>query len=98
MAKYYNITSETTTTLLAKGGTSSTGNVRSINISNNSVNQANVSLELYDGSTSYNICKNIIIPKGATLLLNEGLSFNIIKYHLRIINTGTAPGLTVILK
>ena len=96
---YKNISSATTTTLITKAG-SVKGNINKINICNNSANAAtSVHVDLYDGSSAvYYICRNVTIPSGATLELEDNLSFTSTKYNLRISNAGTAPDLTVIIK
>ena len=97
MAKNINISSATSTILIAKG--SSGGAVKKITIANNSANAATVSVGL-DPVTSglFYFIQNVIIPSGATLVLNDNLAFNSEKYHLRISNAGTSPDITVIIK
>ena len=100
MAQYTNITSETTTTLIEKGEDAS-GKISKITICNNSVNSAtSVHVNLWDGSSSdlFHFCRNVTIPSGATLVLEDNISFNSNTYKLRISNAGTAPDLTVIIK
>ena len=96
MAKNINISSATSTILIAKG--SSGGAVKKITIANNSVNAATVSVGL-DPVTSglFYFIKSVIIPNGATLVLNDNLSFDVSLYNLRIDNTGTSPSLTVMI-
>ena len=87
--KYININSTTTTTLLSSADKQQTGNINSINISNNhSASHATISLYLDDqgGSDDYYFFKTVNLPKGASLFLNEGLSFNINKYALKFTN------------
>ena len=97
MVALKNITSASAfTTLIAKGG-SRPGVFRKINISNNSANSATIDLDLYDGTTAYHICKNVVIPTGAAFSM-DGFSFSSKTYSLRIYNTGTSPGLTVMIK
>ena len=98
MAIYKAITSATTTNLITKGkGTN--GSIQKITICNNSANAATISVGL-DPVTSglFYFIKNVIIPSGATLVLNDNLAFNSEKYHLRISNAGTSPDITVIIK
>ena len=84
------------TTLIAKGG-SEPGVFRKINVSNNSANSATIDLDLYDGTTAYYICKNVVIPTGTAFSM-DGFSFSSKTYNLRIYNTGTSPALTVMIK
>ena len=39
-----------------------------------------------------------MIPKGATLVLNDNLAFSSDTYSLKIYSTGDSPSLTVIIK
>ena len=43
-------------------------------------------------------CKNVTIPKGVTLVLDDNLAFDSSLYSLKIYNTGTSPALTIIIK
>ncbi len=101
MAIYTNITtSPATTTLITKGGEIG-GRIGKISIANFSDNAADavVNLFLNDGSaTDLYLCKNVAIPKGVTLILEDNLSFDSSKYDLKMYSTGTAPALTVIIK
>ena len=98
---YKNITTGTTTDLIAKGN-KEVGRINKITISNNSADAATVIVDLFDGgSVVYYICKNVIIPSGAVLVLDNNLAFDASKYNLRIYNTGAGSGtedLTVIIK
>ena len=99
MAIYTNITSATTTTLIEKGDAS--GDIGKITICNNSTNSAtDVHVNLWDGTSSdlFHFCRNVTIPSGATLVLQDNIKFNSKRYKLRISNAGTAPDLTVIIK
>lgn len=99
MAQYNNVSSATTTTLIAKYS-SKGGAIKLMSISNNSANTATVSVFLYDGSNSYYICKNVTISTGSTLVLDDPLllSFDVDIYDLKITNAGTSPDITVIIK
>ena len=111
MATYTNITSGTTTTLITKGSGES-GNIRKISIANVDGHQAdNVCLFLEDetaststnaGNIKYYYFKDVDIPYGATLIVDDGLSFDSSLYHLRIVtqnaSDGGTPSLTVIIK
>ena len=110
MAKYVNITSGTTTTLIAKGGSRS-GVVRKITIANVDGHQAdNVCLFLEDetasastdaGNVKYYFFKDVDIPYGATLVVSDNLIFDSKAFHLRIVtqnaSDGGTPNLTVII-
>ena len=100
MARYIAITSATTTTLIEKNG-SIGGAIRKITICNNSANAATgVHVNLWDGSseTLFHFCRNVTIPSGATLVLDDNLAFDKSVYKLRISNAGTDPDITVIIK
>jgi len=111
MAIYKNITSGTTTTLITKGGVIK-GNIGKITISNNDGHQAdNVCLFLEDAAASastdasnnkYYFFKDVDIPMGASLVLNDNLAFSSNAFNLRITtqnaSDGGTPSLTVIIK
>ena len=111
MATYKNITSGTTTTLITKGGVQS-GNIRKITIANVDGHAAdNVCVMLEDstasastdpGNVKHYFIKDVDIPVGATLVLDDNLSFNSGLFNLRIItqnaSDGGTPNLTVIIK
>ena len=101
MAIYKSITSATTTTLITKGSTTS-GSISKIVICNNSANAAtSISVQLWSGvgdEPVHPFVHNVTIPSGATLVLNDNLSFSSGVYNLRISNAGTDPDLTVIIK
>ena len=102
MAIYKNITTTGLATTLIGKNKGSKGNISKITISNNSADAATVIVDLFDGcSVVYYICKNVIIPSGAVLVLDNNLAFDASKYNLRIYNTGAGSGtedLTVIIK
>ena len=101
MAAYTTITSSpATTTLITKGG-SSGGGISEISIANFSDNAADAIVNLYlndGGATDYYLFKNVAIPKGATLVLDNNISFDVNRFSLKMYSTGTAPALTVIIK
>ena len=101
MAIYTNITSSPTeTTLITKGGPRG-GTIKKISIANFSdhADGATVNLFLEDASdVDWYIIKNVVIPKGTTLVLDDNLAFDSSLYSLKIYNTGTSPALTVIIK
>jgi len=101
MAIYTNITtSPETTTLISKDITKNIA-ISKITIANFSDNAADAIVNVYlnDGSaTDLYLCKNVAIPKGVTLVLDDNISFDRKKYDLKMYSTGTAPALTVIIK
>ena len=99
MAILKNISSATTTTLIAKSSTTS-GNINKILISNNSANAATgIAVNLFDeDSTNYYFIKNVTIPSGASLVLDDNLRFDSSRFSLRITNAGTSPDISVIIK
>ena len=111
MAIHKNIVTGTTTDLIARQGAVS-GNIRNITIANVDGHTAdNVCVFLEDATTStstnagnnkFYFIKDVDIPMGTTLVLNDNLSFDSTKYNLRIItqnaSDGGTPSLTVIIK
>jgi hypothetical protein len=111
MAIYTNITTGTTTTLITKGGDIG-GRIGKISIANVDGHQAdNVCLFLEDetaststdaGNVKYYFFKDIDIPYGASLVLDDSLGFDSNLYHLRMVtqnaSDGGTPSLTVIIK
>ena len=110
MARYVNITTGTTTTLITKGSGVS-GNIAKILISNNDGHQAdNVCLFLEDetasastnaGNVKYYFFKDVDIPYGASMVIDDNLTFDVNSYHLRIVtqnaSDGGTPSLTVVI-
>ena len=111
MATYTNITSGTTTTLITKDSGIS-GSIKKITIANVDGHQAdNVCLFLEDetaststdaGNVKYYFFKDVDIPYGASLVLEDNLSYNNDLFHLRLVtqnaSDGGTPSLTVIIK
>ena len=101
MATYTNITTSPTETTLITRGSNVSGNIKKISIANFSddVGGATVNLFLEDASdVDFYIIKNVIIPKGVTLVLTDNLYFNEKRHSLKLYNTGTSPALTVRIK
>ena len=109
MSKVINITSATTTTLLTKTNSSvysatnkrgsNSATVSKIIIANVSANAATITIEVYEtggDTTAFAIIRSLVIPPSVTFVWEEKFSFNVATHDLRIINTGTSPGLTVI--
>jgi hypothetical protein len=92
-------TSDQAVTLIEKNSNSQLSRkLKKITISNNSDNPATVIVDLFDGSsTVFYICKNIIIPKGVILVLEDNLVFKTENFNLRIYNTGSNPDLTIMI-
>ena len=111
MAIYTNITTGTTTTLITKSAGVS-GRINKITIANVDGHQAdNVCVFLEDtvaststdaGNNKYYFVKDVDIPYGATLVLDDNISFSSGTYNLRIVtqnaSDGGTPSLTVIIK
>lgn len=100
MAKYVNISSTTTTTLLSSTTKQGSGDIKSIQISNNHTSTtATVSLLIRNESTStdYYFFKTLDIPSGVSLFFDELTSFDISKYSLKLDNAGSND-LSVIIK
>ena len=82
-------------------GGATSGAINKITIANFSdhADGATVNLFLEDASdVDWYIIKNVVIPKGATLVLDDNLSFDKSLYSLKMYSTGTSPALTVIIK
>ena len=95
MAIYKNITSATTTTL--SSNTVSSGNISKILISNNSANEASVSVFLTDSSSNnFHLVRNVVIPSKVSLTLEDNIAFSSTTFTLKISNSGASPDLTVI--
>ena len=99
MAKYVNVSSSITV-LLDKNSKQNNGTVESITLSNTN-SSASRSVDLYLDSASsnndYYIIKNVVIPVGASLMLDEGVKFDIKKYSLKI-KCNPASDLSIIIK
>ena len=102
MAIYKNLTTVAIHTLIARGGSDS-GAISKIIITNTDTLPAeDVEVYIDDSTNKYYFIKGVDIPVGASLVLDEGLDFNKIKYALMLrtyadSGTGT-PSLTVIIK
>lgn len=100
---YKNITTGTTTTLITKGSGVS-GNIKKISIANVDGHQAdNVCLYLEDASANkFHFFKDLDIPMGTSLVLDDNLSFDSSIFDLKIItqnaSDGGTPSLTIIIK
>ena len=117
MALYKNITTGTTTTLISKRNTRTyptghKGNVRKITIANVDGHSAdNICLFLEDekaststdaGNNKFYFFKDVDIPYGATLVVEDNLEFDVGTFHLRIVtqnaSDGGTPSLTIIIE
>ena len=100
MAIYTNISSASTTTLIAKNDRFRNGQIKKITISNHDNTDLTIA-KVYlcstcDGSDNYVIAETTIPPL-ATLVLTDNVSFNNKDYNLKIDSSTTAE-LTVIIK
>ena len=108
MSKIINITSPTTTTLLAKtdfsvySATNKRGSnnatVSKIIVANTSTSAATITIVVQESGavTSFTLVRNLVIPAAVTFVWEEEFSFNVSTHDLKITNSGTSPGLTVI--
>ena len=93
---YKNISSATTTTLLAKN-TSAKGSISKITIANHdNSDEVIIKLYLYDGTNTYVITETTIPPL-VTLVLDDNLRFSNGTYDLKL-DTSTTAEITVIIK
>ena len=107
MVKYikYN-PSSTTNILIGRNESQRTGNISKISICNENIfanGDTLVNIFLHDGDTAndISIIKNLSIPPGVTLILEDNLSFNINIYSLKIntVHAGTGSmSLSIIIK
>ena len=100
MAIYTNISSASTTTLIAKNDRFRNGQIKKITISNHDNTDLTIA-KVYlcstcDGSDNYVIAETTVPPL-ATLVLTDNVSFNNKDYNLKIDSSTTAE-LTVIIK
>tara|TARA_R110002072_G_scaffold136713_1_gene279246 strand:- start:149 stop:484 length:336 start_codon:yes stop_codon:yes gene_type:complete len=109
MSKIINIASETTTTLLTstdysvysatnKRG-SNNATVSKIIIANASASSATITVQVYEtggDNTTFVLIRNLNIPPKTSFVWDEVFSFNVATHNLRITNSGTDPGLTII--
>lgn len=97
MAIYKNIVSAATTTITTVQKPNK-GNISKMLIANKSVNQATVSVFLDNGATRYFFIKDVTIPAGVSLVLDDVMAFDSTVYQLKITNAGTAPLIDVIIR
>ena len=90
-------TSPATTTLISRN--EGYTRINSISVSNFSDNADGATVNIYfkTGATDLYLIKNCVIPKGASLILDNGYYFPNNLYGLVMYSTGTAPALTVII-
>jgi len=108
MSKIINITSATTTTLLAKtdfsvySATNKRGSnnatVSKIIVANVSTSAATITIVVQESGavTSFTLVRNLVIPAAVTFVWEEEFSFNVSTHDLKITNSGGSPSLTVI--
>ena len=95
----FNITSATTTELIAQGVVASAGSINQITIANcSSSNAVTIRLFYSDGTNDTSIVENLSKPAGCTLLLDHDLKFNSYALSLKLQTTGTSPDVNVIIK
>ena len=95
MARYKNISSIASTTLISKNGGS--GNIQKITIVNHdNTDLVIVKLYLYDGTNTY-VLAEVTVPPLVTLVLEDNLSFDSSVFNLKI-DTSTTAEITVIIK
>ena len=95
----FNITSATNTILIDFDSYGC--NISFIQISNNSASNAvTIGLYLNDGTAANNayLVKNLVIPTGTALVLNEGLTFDTSVLSLILTTAGTSPDVSVKIK
>ena len=104
MSKYTKTSTSSPVILLTSSEPEDTGIINSIHITNESVDTSNIvslNLEAVDSSLSTDniyIIKNVNIPFGTTLVLDNVPNFNIQQYSLKLYCTTTGnSGLTVII-
>lgn len=97
MAIYKNIASATTTTINALQKPNK-GNISKMLIANKSANQATVSVFLDTGAKQYYFIKDVTIPDGVSLVLDDVMAFDSTVYQLKITNSGAAPSIDVIIR
>jgi len=96
MARYKNISSATTETLIAKKSAHS-GNIDKIVVTNHdNTDLTIIKLYLHDGTNTYTLAETTI-PALTSLVLEDNLSFNVNVYDLKIDSSTTAE-ITVIIK
>ena len=99
MPKYVNI-SATVTVLLDKNSKQNNGNIESITLTNThstAVRIASLHLDSVSRDDDYYIIKNVAIPSGVSLVLDDGIQFDIKKYSLKLTCDQTT-GLSIIIK
>ena len=83
-------------TVLGRKG--SRGSINFVSICNeHSSTSATVDLYLYDGTNSFYIIKNVVVPAGVTLVLDEGVNFDNNTLDLKINQVG-AVTMSIIIK
>tara|TARA_R110002020_G_C15883293_1_gene739320 strand:- start:69 stop:380 length:312 start_codon:yes stop_codon:yes gene_type:complete len=87
-----------TITVITKGSGVS-GNIKKILIANeNTSNAVDITVDLYDGTSTFTIIKEVEIPVKTSLVLSDNVSFDSNVFSLRITTSGTTPLITVIIK
>tara|TARA_R110002167_G_scaffold86698_2_gene234562 strand:- start:14416 stop:14706 length:291 start_codon:yes stop_codon:yes gene_type:complete len=95
MAIYKNLSGEATTTLIEKGKQIS-GGISKILISNtHDTSVCKVGVFFYDGTLSHYVVKGLVIPVGASVVLEDNLAFNADIYDLKITTTDSTLSVTI---
>ena len=100
---YTNTTLDTPVTLITRnsGDNTNIGNISKINISNNSSNNAVVDVYLgtdTSNTSDFYLVKDVVIPTGVALVLDDCVNYDSRLYNLIIHNTGTSPDLSIIIE
>jgi len=101
MSKFYNITGSTGVTVELISPTDPNVSIKSILLTNvHDTANATVTLFIQDSvvgkaSSTYNLIKNIVIPAGSSLLLNESSIFRFDQKYGLYINVGSSDTVDV---
>ena len=96
MRLYKNISSATTTTLVAKEAGFAGGSISKVTIANHDDSDSNtINLHLYDGTSTF-VLVETVIPARTTLILTDNLEFNLKRFNLRITTSSTADTTVIV--
>ena len=102
---YTNTTSGSAVTLITRnsGDNTNIGNISKINISNNSSDKAVVDVYLVTDTSHtsdkfFYLIKDVAIPPGVALVLDDCVNYDSRLYNLMIHNTGGSPDLSIIIE
>ena len=95
----YNRIQTATTTTLIQSRNIYGGSIKKVSVCNNSLEEATIDLFVEDDNTNVHfIVKNLAIPSGVTLILEDNINFDDLVYSLKLTNSGTSPDLSIIIK